>query len=57
MSDFFVYECVFCQDIVVFFSALDSATTPTCNFCLDYNEALEWDNYYENNAYDMMNDR
>jgi hypothetical protein len=57
MKDFFIYECVFCDDTVVFFSARDEYSPAVCNLCLDYNEAMEIEKMYENNAYDIFADR
>jgi hypothetical protein len=57
MTEFFVYECVFCDDAVVYFSARDEFQSPVCNLCLDFDEAMELQNLHENNAYDIFADR
>jgi hypothetical protein len=57
MSEFFIYECVFCDDAVVYFSARNEYESAVCNLCLDFDEALEVQNLFESDAYDLMADR
>ena len=57
MSEIFVFECVYCDEVVASFYPCNESAPAVCKVCSDFDEAYELANLYEANAYDLMADR